>query len=93
MLQSLQELNLSGNKKLDDWSCDKIARLFRNSTTLSTLNLSNNPLITNRGIETLHRVRSLKKLIIGGTNAAQYPFLELLTLLFNDLNPECEIIA
>jgi len=93
MLQSLQELNLSGNKKLDDWSCDKIARLFRNSTTLSTLNLSNNPLITNRGIETLHRVRSLRKLIISGTYAAQYPFLELLTLLFNDINPECEIIA
>ncbi len=93
MLQSLQELNLSGNKKLDDWSCDKIGRLFRNSTTLSTLNLSDNPLVTNRGIETLHKIRSLRKLIISGTNAAQYPFIELLILLFNDINPECEIIA
>lgn len=93
MLTCIEDLNLSNNKLLDDWSCDKIARMFRNSTTLSTLNLSNNPLITNRGIETLHRIKSLKKLIITGTKAAQYPFIELLIILFNDINPDCEIVA
>lgn len=92
LLDSLQELYLSKNKLLDDFSCDKIARIFRNSKNLSVLDLSDNPLITNRGIETLHRIESLKKLIITGTKAANYPFIELSILLFNDINPNCKII-
>ncbi|CAG2183035.1 unnamed protein product, partial [Oppiella nova] len=55
---SLTELDLSNNF-LDDWSCDKLSRVFR-SAKLSSLNLSNNPLITHRGIESLHWIRSLK---------------------------------
>ncbi|XP_054168165.1 distal membrane-arm assembly complex protein 2-like [Oppia nitens] len=92
LLNSLQELNLSKNKHLDDFACDKIARLFRNSKNLTTLDLSDNPLITSRGIETLHRIRSLKKLIISRTKAANYPFIDLLIILFTDVNPNCEII-
>lgn len=93
LLDSLQELNLSKNKLLDDFVCDKIARLFRNSKNLSVLDLSDNPLITHRGIETLHRIRSLNKLIISGTKAAKYPFIDLLIILFNDVNPNCRIIV
>ncbi|XP_054168169.1 uncharacterized protein LOC128965487 [Oppia nitens] len=90
-MYSLQELDLSDNL-LDDWACDKLSRLFRNST-LHTLNLSNNPMITHRGIEKLHWIRSLNKLTITGTAAANYPFLDLLVLSFNDLIPDCQIIT
>ena len=93
LLDSLQELNLSKNKLLDDFVCDKIGRLFRNSKNLSVLDISNNPLITHRGIETLHRIRSLRKLIISGTKAANFPFIELLIILFNDVNPNCRIVV
>ncbi|CAG2111774.1 unnamed protein product [Medioppia subpectinata] len=75
--ESLEELDLSGNT-LDDWSCQKLGRVFRNSN-LRSLNLSNNPLITNRGVESLHWIRSLRTLTITGTAAAKYPFLELLS--------------
>ncbi|CAG2178234.1 unnamed protein product [Oppiella nova] len=92
LLDSLQELNLSKNKLIDDFVCDKMARLFRNSKTLTVLDLSDNPLITHRGVETLHRIRSLRKLIITGTKAAKYPFIDLLVILFNDVNPNCEIV-
>lgn len=87
---SLRTLNLSANL-LDDWSCDKMGRMFRNSN-LESLDISNNPLISHRGIETLHRIRSLRELKIRGTSAASYPFLELLILSFNDLVPDCRII-
>lgn len=92
LLNELEELNLSGNNKLDDWSCDKLARLFRNSKCLYYLNLSNIPRITHRGVEALHKIKSLKALIIKDTNVSKYPFIELLILMFNDVNPECKII-
>ncbi|CAG2106660.1 unnamed protein product [Medioppia subpectinata] len=92
LLNSLQELNLSKNKLLDDFMCDKLARLFRNSNTLTVLDLSDNPLISHRGIETLHRIKSLRKLVITGTKAAKYPFIDLLIILFTDVNPNCEIV-
>ena len=90
-LNSLTKLNLSGNV-LDDWSCDQLARIFRNSNLLE-LDLSNNPLITHRGIETLHRIRSLKTLKISDTKAAKYQFLDLLVFSFNDLVPDCRIVV
>ena len=89
-MYSLEELDLSDNK-LDDWSCNKIGRMFRNSNLIG-LNLSDNPLISHRGIESLHWIRSLKTLKIKGTKAAKYPFLELLINSFNELVPECNII-
>lgn len=92
LLNELEELDLSGNFKLDDFSCDKLARLFRNSTALTYLNLSDIPLITNRGIEALYKIRSLKTLVIRETRAAKFPFIELLILMFNDVNPDCKII-
>lgn len=92
-LNTLEELNLSKNKLLDDYVCDKLARIFRNSRHLSVLDLSDNPLISHRGVEALHRIKSLKRLVIKGTKAANDPFIELLIILFNDVNPNCEIIV
>ena len=90
-LNQLEEMHLAGNN-LDDFACDKLARLFRNSTTLSFLDISNMSAISHRGIEALHKIRSLQTLIIRGTRAAQYPFIELLILMFNEVNPQCNII-
>lgn len=92
MLENLQELDLSYNVYFDDWICDRLARQFRNSTQLRVLDLSYNPMISERGVETLHKIRSLKRIIITGTQASQFKCLELLKFLFNDINPECEII-
>lgn len=92
LLNDLEELNLEGNFKLDDWACDKLARLFRNSKTLSYLNLSDIPSLSHRGIEALHKIPSLQTLVIKNTKAAQFPFIELLIVMFNDVNPNCNII-
>ncbi|KAF7489133.1 hypothetical protein SSS_08001 [Sarcoptes scabiei] len=92
LLYELEELNLAQNCKLDDWSCDKIARIFRNSQKLTYLNLSDIPLITHKGIECLHKINSLKTLVIKGTKAANFPFIELLVLMYNEINPGCKII-
>ncbi len=92
LLNQLEELNLSNNWKLDDFACDKIARLFRNSTTLTYLDLSNIPNISHRGIEALYKIRSLQTLVIRGTRAAEYPFIELLVLMYQEVNPHCNII-
>lgn len=92
LLNQLEELNLSKNWKLDDFACDKLARLFRNSTTLTFLDLSDIPNISHRGIEALYKIRSLQTLVIRGTKAAKYPFIELLVLMYQDVNPHCNII-
>jgi len=92
LLNFLEELHLAGNYKLDDWCCDKLARIFRNSSTLQYLDISNTPRITHRGIEALYKIKSLKTLIIRGSKAAEYPFIDLLILMFNETNPHCEII-
>lgn len=91
-LNQLEELNLSNNWKLDDFACDKLARLFRNSTSLTFLDLSNIPQISHRGIEALYKIPSLQTLIIRGTKAAEYPFIELLILMFKEARPQCNII-
>lgn len=93
MLEYLEELYLNDNPKLDDWACDRIARQFRNSKRLAVLDISYNPLITHKGVETLHRIKSLKRLVITGTQAAQVDFLQLLIMLFKDVNPDCEIVT
>lgn len=92
LLTHIEELNLSRNIKLDDWACDKLARIFRNSKSLEYLDLSDMPLVTHRGIEVMYKIRSLKTLVIRGTRAAQFPFIELLNLMLKDVNPNCEII-
>ncbi|KAH9413656.1 ATP synthase subunit s-like protein [Dermatophagoides pteronyssinus] len=91
LLNELEELNLAGNR-LDDWCCDKLARLFRNSQRLNYLNINDNKLITHRGIETLYKIRSLQTLVIRRTKAAEFPFIDLVILMFNDINPNCNII-
>lgn len=92
LLHDLEELHLCNNPQLDDFACDKLARLFRNSQCLSYLDLSHIPSITHRGIEALHKIPSLQTLVIKGTKAAQYPFIELLILMFNEVNPRCKIV-
>ncbi|OTF78439.1 hypothetical protein BLA29_008586, partial [Euroglyphus maynei] len=85
LLNELEELNLSGNR-LDDWCCDKLARLFRNSQTLNYLNINDNKWITHRGIEALYKIRSLRTLVIRRTKAAEFPFIDLVIIMFNDIN-------
>ncbi|XP_046916288.2 distal membrane arm assembly component 2 [Dermatophagoides farinae] len=91
LLNELEELNLANNR-LDDWCCDKLARLFRNSKTLSYLNINDNKWISHRGIEALYKIPSLKTLVIRRTKAAEFPFIDLVILMFNDINPNCNII-
>lgn len=92
LLHELEELHFVGNHKFDDFCCDKLARLFRNSKCLSYLDLSKIPDITHRGIEALYKIPSLRTLIIKDTKAASFPFIELSIHLFNEINPHCKII-
>lgn len=92
LLEDLEEFNLSNNPRLDDFTCDRIARQYRNSTKLTSLILRNNILITYRGIEALVKIKSLRYLDITGTLADQYQWIELLELLFADVIPNCRII-
>ncbi|RWS02554.1 atp synthase subunit s-like protein [Dinothrombium tinctorium] len=92
-LKHLEELNVAHNKDLDDWFCDKISRLFRHSQALRKLDLTGCKRISENGIIALFFIPSLREIIISGTKAAEYDQLELLTILFNDVNPECSIIT
>lgn len=85
-------MNLDGNFKLDDWACEKLARQFRNSKTLTYLSLCNIPAISHRGVEVFHKIPSLRTLLIKGTKAAEHQFIELVILMFNEVNPHCRII-
>src|SRR6218665_3207733 len=90
LLPELEELHLCNNN-LDDFACDKIARIFRNCDRLEYLDLSDNK-ISHRGVEGLYQIRSLKKLIIKNTKASQFEFIELLVSLFEDILPQCQIV-
>lgn len=92
LLEHLEEFNLTNNPRLDDFTCDRIARQYRNSKKLRVLNLSNNPLITHRGIEALVKIKSLQLLDIRGTLADEFEWIELVELLFTDVIPNCRII-
>lgn len=107
-LPYLEELDVSENP-IDDWVCDRMHCIFRNTKKFKILNLSST-LVTEKGIYiifyayimswlfhftgvgTLVRIPSLQQLIIKNTPAASFDFLDLLILLFTDVNPNCEIV-
>jgi hypothetical protein len=91
-LHHLDEFNLTGNKQLDDWACDKIARQFRFSTKLRTINLTGCSHVTDRGVTALLKIPSLTRLVVTDTAAAQYQFFDLFVTLFNDIRPNCEVV-
>lgn len=87
----MESLNLSGVKNLDDWYCDRLAFIFSKNSSLSELDLSNCDQVTERGLSTLVRIRSLTLLNITNTAASRSPSLELFKILFNDILPHVEI--
>ncbi|RWS28417.1 ATP synthase subunit s-like protein, partial [Leptotrombidium deliense] len=93
LLPHLKQLNVSKNTLLDDWFCDLLSRMHRHSHQLEVLNLTDCRRITERGIAALVEIPSLRKIIISGTEASREEHLELLTLLFNDINPDCNIVS
>ncbi|XP_015786132.1 distal membrane-arm assembly complex protein 2 [Tetranychus urticae] len=90
-LKQLVHLDLSSNPGLDDWACGRLSCHFRNSNKLKYLNLSDNTNISAIGLQSLVNIPSLETVVITGTKAASYSHLELLMLLFQDVNPKCRI--
>lgn len=88
-LMRLKWLSLKNCKNVDDWGLDKISAEF---PELEYLDISDCEKITERGLESLYRMFSLKKLIV--TNHYKSVAFELTCLLLEDCMPElkCEIL-
>lgn len=87
-LAKLKKLILSNCPNIDDW-CLGRNHLFAN--TLEYLDISGCHLVTERGICTLHSLKKLKTLVINDTPNIQNK--ELVSLLLQDIIPECEVIG
>lgn len=91
LLSRIEEI-IFANNNFDDFTCEKIARVFRNCTTLKYLDLSGNDAISHRGVEALYKIPNLQILDIRGTKASKYQFVKLLIEVFNEVRPNCKII-
>lgn len=89
-LEELQYLNLSNNRRLDDFACDQLARQFRSSRTLREVDLSYNPFITVYGLDALFRIPSIKRIKAIDTRASKYEQIDLFTLAAKD-ERDCDI--
>lgn len=88
-LLNLKWLSFKGCKYLDDWCLDKISAEF---PKLEYLDISNCENITERGLEALYRMLSLKTLIV--TNHYKSMTFELTCLMLEECNPQltCTIL-
>ncbi|KYM99267.1 PREDICTED: ATP synthase subunit s-like protein [Cyphomyrmex costatus] len=88
-LTKLKWLSLKDCKNIDDWGLDKISAEF---PELEYLDISGCEKITERGLESLYRMITLKKLIV--TNHNKSVAFELSCLMLEDCIPEltCEIL-
>ncbi|CAL1679255.1 unnamed protein product [Lasius platythorax] len=87
-LRKLKWLSLKNCKNIDDWGLDKISAEF---PELEHLDISGCKRITERGLESLYRMDSLKTLIV--TNHYKSVAFELTCLMLEDCMPNltCEI--
>ncbi|KAI1285735.1 hypothetical protein HDE_11537 [Halotydeus destructor] len=90
-LKYLENLDISHCWRLNDFSFDKLYRMFRNSKYLKTLNVTNCPGFSHRSLAAVHRVPSLRKVVITGTPASEYEFFDLVQVLVQDINPLLEL--
>lgn len=91
-LDNLEILDLRNNTRLDDFACDQLARQFRNSKTLTTINLSHNPAISVHGLDVLFKIPSLKKIVAIDTGASKYPMIDLFVLAAED-EKKCDVLV
>ena len=86
-MDHLKWLSLEGCPLIDDWCLDKIAGEYGH--LLEHLNIRNCPLVTDRGIAGLTKMKKLKSLHLGGHPKAKY--LELTCLMLEDAIPGLKI--
>ena len=91
-LNHLRYLDLSNNRRLDDFACDQLSRQFRKSKTLEEIDLSLNPLISVNGLEILFRIPSLKRIVAVGTAADKFKDIDLFTLLAEE-ERQCQVLV
>jgi hypothetical protein len=91
-LERLETLNLSKNPELDDFACDQLARQFLSSKSLTSIDLSYNPLISVYGLETLLRIPSLKEITAINTSASSFSDIDLFTLAAED-ERQCRVLV
>ncbi|EZA58755.1 hypothetical protein DMN91_009001 [Ooceraea biroi] len=87
-LMKLKWLSLKNCKNIDDWGIDKISAEF---PQLEHLDISGCENVTERGLESLYRMPTLKKLIV--TNYYNAAAFELTCMMLEDCMPglTCEI--
>ena len=91
-LYNLTDLNLSNNRGLDVFAFDQLYRQFRFSACLRNLNLTGCSRFCENSLAAIHRLPSLEEVIITGTQAAEYKFLELIVIMLHDINPRLKVI-
>jgi hypothetical protein len=86
-MEKLKWLSLEGCPRIDDWCLDRVSGQY--GETLEYLNIQNCPLVTEKGIASLSKMKKLKTLILGGHPEAKN--LELVCLMLEDILPHLTI--
>lgn len=89
-LDHLEWLDLSNNKRLDDFACDMLGKQFRLSKTLNEIHLSFNPRISIYGIEALFKIPSIKKIVAIETAACEHDEVDSFVLAAED-ERDCDV--
>ncbi|XP_074990489.1 distal membrane-arm assembly complex protein 2 isoform X1 [Calonectris borealis] len=86
-LTRLQHLDLSGCPHLDDWA---LGRLHVFGDSLRELSVARCPLVTERGLATLHHLRELRRLDVAGVRV---PSPGLVRILLEEMLPGCQVLG
>lgn len=86
-MEKLKWLSLEGCPRIDDWCLDRVAGEY--SDTLEYLDIRNCPLVTDKGIASLSKLKKLKTLLLGGHPEAKN--LELVCLMLEETLPNLSI--
>jgi len=86
-LSELRYLNLSRCKYIDDWCLDRLVAPLR--ATLLVLDLSGCSQVSERGLASLHRLRSLRRLIVNDMTNVKH--LALTSVMLQQVLPDCVI--
>ena len=78
--------SFKGNNHFDDWCMDYVSA---NLPNIETLDVSECPKLTERGLEAVYKMYNLKKLIVTDWN--KQPSFELTCIMLEDCNPELNI--
>ncbi|XP_046752118.1 distal membrane-arm assembly complex protein 2 [Diprion similis] len=85
-LNELTWLSFKGCKTIDDWCLDKMSSYY---PKLKYLDISDCEQVTERGLEALYRIHSLKKLIV--TNHHASPAFELTCMMLEDCSSQLKV--